>query len=95
MGLIVALYKADQRADHTTFERYIRQVEFHPNPQVQRLLGMGEGLGIGPTRAEALIRKFGTVFRVISSSPEELASVEGIGNTLAARLLRGVGRTDI
>ena len=95
MGLIVALYKADQRVDHTTFERYIRQVEFHPNPQVQRLLGMGEGLGIGPTRAEALIRKFGTVYNVLKASTQELAEVEGIGAKLASQLLRGVGRLDV
>jgi len=58
-------------------------------------LGMGEGLGIGPTRAEALIRRFGTVYNVLKASTQELAEVEGIGAKLASQLLRGVGRLDV
>ena len=90
---LTAFYKADQKAEHSTFQRYLKQVDWHPNPQVQGLICLARS--IGTTRAEALINQFGTVFNVLSASPEQLTMVEGIGPRLAHSLLRGVGRTDV
>ena len=56
---------------------------------------MGGHLGIGAVRAEALIKRFGTVYNVATATPEMLASVEGIGKAVAVKFLRGVGRPDV
>ncbi|KKM14862.1 hypothetical protein LCGC14_1701890, partial [marine sediment metagenome] len=93
--LLAAFYKADQKEGHTTFQRYLKEMNFHPNPMVQRLMGMGSHLGIGPARAEALIRRFGTVYNVAVAMPEELAAVDGMGKAVAIKFLRGVGRPDV
>ncbi|KKM03954.1 hypothetical protein LCGC14_1769230 [marine sediment metagenome] len=103
-AMLTAFYKADQKEGHTTFQRYLKEMNFHPNPMVQRLMGMGEHLGIGAVKAEALIRKFGTVYNVATATPEQLASVEWVsekgrtqrmGEALAIKFLRGVGRPDV
>jgi len=44
--------------------------------------------GIGPARKKALLRHFGSVDRLMSAHPEDLARVEGIGPGLAAILHR-------
>ncbi|KKK94413.1 hypothetical protein LCGC14_2683100, partial [marine sediment metagenome] len=95
LSMLTAFYKADQKPEHTTFHRYLKDITFHPNPMVQRLMGMGGHLGIGATRAEALIKRFGTVYNVATATPEMLASVEGIGKAVAVKFLRGVGRPDV
>ncbi len=95
LNMLTAFYKADQKAEHTTFHRYLKDITFHPNPMVQRLMGMGGHLGIGAVRAEALIKRFGTVYNVATATPEMLASVEGIGKAVATKFLRGVGRPDV
>ncbi|KKK49177.1 hypothetical protein LCGC14_3137700, partial [marine sediment metagenome] len=76
-------------------QRYLKDITFHPNPMVQRLMGMGSHLGIGATRAEALIKRFGTVYNVATATPEMLASVDGVGKAVAVKFLRGVGRPDV
>jgi excinuclease ABC subunit C len=40
--------------------------------------------GLGPARQKALLRAFGSVKRLRTASPEEIASVQGIGPALAA-----------
>ena len=95
LSMLTSFYKADQKAEHGTFHRYLKDITFHPNPMVQRLMGMGNHLGIGPARAEALIKRFGTVLNVAQASPEALAAVEGMGKTGAIKFLRGIGRPDI
>jgi len=95
LNMLTAFYKADQKENHTTFQRYLKEITFHPNPMVQRLMGMGSHLGIGATRAEALIKKFGTPYNVVTATPEILASVDGIGKAVAVKFLRGVGRPDV
>ncbi|KKK90869.1 hypothetical protein LCGC14_2718630, partial [marine sediment metagenome] len=94
----------DQKEGHNTFHRYLKDITFHPNPMVQRLMGMGGHLGIGATRAEALIRRFGTVYNVATATPEMLEAVEWkdqkgrvqrIGKAVAVKFLRGVGRPDV
>lgn len=94
MGLS-SFYKGDQKdeEDHTTFKRHFKKVDFHPNPQVVQLMGVLPG--IGEKRAIKLIEKFSTVWNVISSEPEELARVDGLGPKLSRQLLQRVGRPDV
>lgn len=42
--------------------------------------------GVGPKRKQALIRRFGSVKRIREASVEDLAAVDGIGQTLAAEI---------
>lgn len=95
MQMLVAFYNADQKEGHTTFRRYLKEMDWHPNPMVQRLIAMGSHLGIGEVRAEALIRRFGTVYNVATATPEMLASVDSMGMAVAVKFLRGVGRPDV
>ena len=90
--LLTAFYKSDQKEDHATFERYLKVMDWHPNPQVQSLINIG--VGIGDVRAKALIDRFGTCWHVLKASPSELATVDGIGLRTAQQLLRKIGRTD-
>ncbi len=91
--MLTAFYKSDQKADHTTFERYLKVMDWHPNPQVQGLINIGSG--IGEVRAKALIDKFGTVYNVMRATPNELAQVEGVGMATAITFLRRIGRPDV
>lgn len=90
---IVAFYSSDQKETHKTFTRHLKEVTFHPNPQVTSLMGMVPG--IGPFKAESLIARFGTVWEVLNSTPEEIAEVRGIGAKEATRWLRLIGRSDV
>ncbi len=42
--------------------------------------------GLGPARAKALLRHFGSVRRIAAAAPEELTAVPGIGPALAATI---------
>ena len=44
--------------------------------------------GIGKQKRVALMAKFGTIDKIMRASEEELASAEGIGRELAARIKR-------
>lgn len=90
---LVAFYSSDQKEEHTTFQRHLKEVTFHPNPQVTSLMGMIPGLG--PIKSEALIARLGTVWGVLSAKPAELASVHGVGIKEAERWLRRIGRPDV
>lgn len=91
---LVAFYNADQKEGHNTFHRYLRLVDFHPNPQVEGLMNIMKGTNIGPTRAQALINQFGTIWNVLSAEAKVLAEVDGMGLKTAQQLLRKVGRPD-
>ena len=90
---LVAFYKGDQKEEHTTLHRYIKKVDSHPNVQVTQLMGLLPN--VGAKRAESLIDRFTTVWNIVSTSPEELATVDGIGKVLSKQILRQVGRTDV
>jgi len=92
---LVAFYKADQKEEHTTFNRYLRMIDFHPNPQVEGLMNIMKGTNIGAVRAQALIDRFATIWNVLGASAKELAAVEGMGLKMAQQLLRKVGRPDV
>jgi excinuclease ABC subunit C len=49
--------------------------------------------GIGPRRRRALLRRFGSLRRIGEASPEELATVPGITQTLAVRIKEQLART--
>ena len=90
---LAAMYNSDQKAEHSTFKRHIKQVDYHINPQVMMLMGVAPGLG--PKRSEALIRKFGTVYNALTASESEWVTVEGIGRGLAQATLKRIGRWDV
>ena len=92
---LVAFYKSDQKEEHSTFHRHLHSFNWKPNPQVEMLMSIGHGIGIGATKAEALITQYGTVWNLLNKTPVELAKTGGVGVHLATRLLRKVGRSDI
>jgi len=92
-NLLTAMYQADQKEQHSTLHRYYQKVDWHPNPQVSKLIAIADG--IGEKRAEALIERFGTVWNVLRESPAMLSTVEGIGMNTAKKVLRKAGRPDV
>jgi hypothetical protein len=90
---LVAFARADQKPEPMVFNRHLKIVEFHPNPQVQKMMGVADG--IGPTLAEALIAEFGTVWHVLSANPEDLSKVAGVGFSTSVRILEEAGRTNL
>jgi DNA excision repair protein ERCC-4 len=60
---------------------------YRPKGKRARQLFVLQGLpGIGPDRAARLLERFGSVQAVIAASADELASVDGIGETVAERI---------
>jgi excinuclease ABC subunit C len=51
--------------------------------------------GLGPARKKALLRAFGSVKRLRTASAEEVASVQGIGPSVAAAVVATLGRADV
>lgn len=94
-NLISSMYTSDMKeeTEHNTFKRYYKTITWHPNPQVAKLIAIGDG--IGTIRAQAIIERFGTVLNVLQADPKQLASVPGIGPITATKLLQRVGRTDV
>lgn len=50
--------------------------------------------GLGPTRAQQLLRQFGSVHAIAEASVEELTQVEGVGAQLAQRIHEGLTSHD-
>ncbi len=90
---LVAFYTSDLKGEHQTLQRHIKEIAFHPNPQVTALMGLIHGLG--PIKGESLIGKFGTVWAVVNASPQELAKVNGVGPNEARKWLQRLGRPDV
>ena len=90
---ISAFYKNSMKLEHTTLQRYIKHKNqaWHPNPHVQNLIDVF-GANIGPVRAEAAVRAFGTYWNVINQNIDSLSCVEGWGSKTAEQLLRAIGR---
>jgi DNA excision repair protein ERCC-4 len=60
---------------------------YRPKGKRKQQLHILQGLpGIGPTRAERLLKAFGSVADVFAATEEELAAVDGFGNTTATRI---------
>ena len=63
-------------------------------PPEQRTLAILEALpDVGPVRARALLRRFGSLDGILRSDPAELVKVPGIGATTATRILGALLRT--
>ena len=92
-NLLTSMYQADQKEHHSTLHRYYKKVDWHPNPQVSKLIAIADGLG--EKRAEALIERFGTIWNVLKESPAMLSTVNGIGMNTAKKILRKAGRPDV
>lgn len=94
---IAANYEADQREEnsHGTLKRMFKPYDYHPDPQVMRIMGGAGDVPVGPKLAEAIIKKFGTSYRAWKAPMEEWLEVPGIGNKLATNYLRGIGRGDV
>ena len=90
-------YDADQVSEdqHTTFNRIFKARNFRANPQAERILGASGDVRLGPVKAEAVAKHFGTAIRAFSASPQEWIQVDGIGEVLARQYLRGLGRGDV
>lgn len=95
---LVTAYKNDQHEGHRTLERYYveRSSLWTPNHHVASLMGLrgpgGRELGIGEVRATALVKKFKTTWNVLSADARDLATVHGVGQVTAQRLLESIGR---
>ena len=97
---LVAMYKADQKDEHTTLRRHIKMTDYNPDPVIQQFMNMipSSGAfrgGIGEKRAIALRRHYNSVYDICNTSIEELIICDGIGRTVAKSLLIALGRTDV
>ena len=90
---LTSFYKSDQKAEHTTFTRHFKPINYHYDPRVVQLMGLLPG--IGEVKAVALIDRFITVWNVMNATPKELESVAGIGKVLSVKILRQIGRPDV
>lgn len=92
-----AWYTADQIEEegHKTLMRVFKNLDYRVNPQEQRILSGAGRVPIGPVKAEALVKHFGTAWRAWSASVEEWEKVPGIGRKLAQDYLRGIGRGNV
>lgn len=81
--LLVYLGRQAQRFAKGAFPRH----GYRPKGRRARQLFVLQGLpGIGPGRAEKLLDGLGSVQRVAAASAEELAAIDGIGETTAAKI---------
>lgn len=92
---IVAFYENLQKTEHTTLQRYIKP-KIHiksRNPHVQALINLSQPykLDIGETKAQAIIDYFGNLSNVLMSDVKTLCEVEGIGKTIATKLIDAIG----
>lgn len=67
---------------------------YRPKGKHARKLFILQGLpGVGPDRAQKLLEHFGSVERVATASTEDLAAVDGIGDSTAAKIRWAVGES--
>lgn len=91
---LVALHENAQKAEHSTLQRYYKpKIRIKPhNPHVVALMALSSAyqLDVGQKKAEALIDYFGTVFNVLIASSGDLQEVEGIGPTIAKKIVNSI-----
>ena len=88
---IAAHYIETMKGERTTFRRYITPhiSPFYQNPHVENLMRMKDN-GLGPVNANALVKKFGTLYNVLNADFVSIA-VE-IGKTRAENFFKSIGR---
>lgn len=65
---------------------------YRPRGWRRRSLFILQGLpNVGPARAQALLDAFGSIEAVMAAGLDKLASVDGIGETVAASIVRALG----
>lgn len=90
---IGAIYGNSQKADHATFQRYIKPKPYVEDydPFVLTLMGIVmPAPGIGEKKAKELLEVYGTPWAVYCRSEDELSDV--IGRALARKLLEAIGK---
>ncbi len=86
--LLVYLGRQARRFAHGALPR----PGYRPKGKRARQLFVLQGLpGVGPGRAERLLARFGSVQNVAQASAEELAAIDGIGESTAAKIRWAVG----
>ena len=89
---LVFLEKSAKQFTHTTLQRHLKIVAFHPDPNVKTLMGIA-GAGLGPVLAEALLDVFDTPWEIMRTSPEFIAeNVPGISLAKAKTIQRKFGK---
>jgi len=89
---ISSIYHNAQKLDeeHKTFRRHYKPiVGWHPNRYIVSLMGLAEA-ELGEKRATELIEKFGTFYRVMTASEDELMPILKYAAT--KKLLKAIGR---
>lgn len=82
--LLYSLIRHEQVKDK---KRLIIRVKPKFSSLKERQLYVVQGFpGIGPKLAERLLKKFGSIKRIVNASSVEIASVEGIGRKVASEL---------
>ncbi|HEX6845059.1 MAG TPA: excinuclease ABC subunit UvrC [Actinomycetota bacterium] len=73
---------------HLRDEAHRFAVRYHREKREKRALAspLDEIAGVGPARKKALLRRFGSLTKLRSASPEELAATPGIGPELATAI---------
>jgi len=61
-------------------------VQYHQTVRDDVSTALDDVPGIGPETRKRLLRRFGSVDGVRSASPDELASIDGVGEKTAATL---------
>lgn len=83
--LLYALIRHEQVRDR---KRVIVRVKPKFSSVRERQLYVVQGFpSIGPKLAERLLRRFGSIKRIVNASPVEIALVEGIGRKVASELV--------
>lgn len=87
---IVAEYKHSNTPSHSSLRKYHRAriTLSEKNPHVLALMGLSHayGLGIGESKAKALVEKFSTLSGVLLAPVDELMKIPGIGAVITAKL---------
>lgn len=92
---LIRLEKAALKPDSNLLERHFKpRPDYHPNPQVMSLMNI-KGAGVGAKLAELLIANFGSIYGILSTSPETIAEfTPGIGLVKARQIHIALGRLD-
>jgi len=97
--LLVVLYKNEQKPpeEHHTLTRIIkpRLTIKKAEPLVKALLYLSDAyeIGIGEVKAKAIADRFCNLIDIATADVAELKQIEGIGDVLAKRLLKSLGRS--
>ena len=96
--LLVAIYNNEQRPpdSHSTLNRYYRpRISIRKqDPFVKALmcLSLAYRIGIGEEKAVSIASRYKTIYDVNMAEVDELCECEGIGKTVATKLLTALGR---